>query len=122
MVVFVCALLSASFVGSSVGLLQGPLPLVFVLVAAGDVAMLVRPEAATVIFAFALYMNVPDVSVTSYDVPFVIAAGFVVLPAIPIGSFWLSWRPLLTRTPAVLPLLAFTAVAAQSAVVALAGI
>lgn len=118
LLIFLIAVMSASAIGASVGLLQSPVPLAAVLVAIGGAAMMIRPEVATIVFAFALYVNAPDISVAFYGVPFAIAAGFVLLLAIPIVSFWRREKALLTRTPALLPLLAFSAAAILSTLLA----
>lgn len=111
----IAAIAVAVGIGTAIGLTQSVLPLVVLVTGLGVIAIALRPELATVLFAFALYLNLPDVAVAFHDVPFAVGAGFVGLLAIPLAVWWLRTGAIVTWTAGLLPLLAFAGVALASA-------
>ena len=81
-VVVVCLALGAAV---ATAILDSPLPMLLLLVAALAVALLGRPEIATPIFAFVFYLNLPTLATRFHGVPTLVAVLFgliLVLPAL----------------------------------------
>ncbi len=64
----------------------GPFPvLALILAATAAVAMLARPDTATLVTAFLLYTNVPAILTKEHGMPEALAGAFILLLAVPIG-------------------------------------
>lgn len=111
--------LACTGVAAGVGLASalGPtaLPLAGALFVGLAIAMLVWPEAATLTFVFALYLNVPVVAITFYGVPSLMAAASLLLLALPLAGYLLRRQPLLIA-PALPYMLLLLAAAILSAI------
>jgi len=91
----------------SVAAVGGTLPLVLLAGLAVGVVMLQRPDIATPVFLFVLYLNLPVIATQFYGVPPFIAAAFAMILLVPFGSHVLLRREPLVVTPALWFLLAF---------------
>ena len=81
-IVVVCLALGTAV---ATAILDSPLPMLLLLVAALGFALLGRPEIATPIFAFVFYLNLPTLATRFHGVPTLVAVLFgliLVLPAL----------------------------------------
>jgi putative inorganic carbon (HCO3(-)) transporter len=109
-------LLCATVGGVIVGLTGSPWPAIAVAVIAIALAMLAFPAAATGIFLFGLYINLPDVAANLYGVPYLIAAGFIGILGLPLLGYLLRRQPLLVA-PALPWMILYLGVLLASALV-----
>ena len=93
----------ALLAGLAVGGTNGPLPIVAMVVLVLGLTLLRWPEAATVVFVFGLYLNIPAVATQFYGVPAVVAAAMIGLLLIPLGQRLMDRDPVIVAP--VLPLL-----------------
>jgi putative inorganic carbon (hco3(-)) transporter len=81
-------------------------------------AVIARPERATVLFAFGVYMNVPVVTASAIGLPPGTAAVFALLLAVPVVVTVVVRREALVVTPALALMIAWLAVLVFSSIVA----
>jgi putative inorganic carbon (HCO3(-)) transporter len=97
------ALVAAAIAGAAIGL-TGSFVATLVLAGAAVLAlMVVAPPLATLVFAFALYINVPAVAVQEHGVPYLLAAAPMALLFIPFAVVVSRRQPIV-----VVPALIFT--------------
>ena len=93
----------ALLAGLAVAGTNGPVPIVVMAAIVLGLGFLRWPEAATVVFIFGLYLNIPAVATNFYGVPALVAAGMVGLLLIPLGQRLIDREPVVVAP--VLPLL-----------------
>jgi putative inorganic carbon (hco3(-)) transporter len=81
-------------------------------------ALLVRPERAAVVFAFASYINLPVILVAAFGLPPGAAAAFALLLAVPVVLAVVVGREALVVTPALVLMIAWLVVLVFSSIVA----
>jgi putative inorganic carbon (hco3(-)) transporter len=95
--------LGIALLGGATLLTGSLLPALMGAAALAGVGLLIWSEAAALIFFFGLYLNVPVVAIRNYGVPFVAAAGFIMILGIPILAHLIRRRPLFL--PPIMPAL-----------------
>lgn len=98
--------LAILLVAAGVALTGTLLPAIAAVFALAVLAMLLRPEAATHLFLFGLYINLPIIAIRYYGVPHLVAAGFIGVLSIPIAAYLIRGRPFLAP-PAFMPMLVY---------------
>lgn len=88
----------------AVALTGSPLPIAALVAVGLCVAVLARPEWATLLFLFTVYLNVPAVATRFHGVPSIVASGSVLILGVPIAAYLVLRRESLVVTPA-LPLM-----------------
>lgn len=105
--------------GLAVAGTTGPVPILVIGAFVVGLALLRWPDAATVVFIFGLYVNIPAVATQFYGVPGLIAAGMVGLLLIPLGQRLMDRTPVIVA-PVLLLLVAYLGVLLLSSAAALA--
>ena len=93
--------LAVALAGGATVISGSMLPVMLGMAALVGVSLLIWSEAASLIFFFGLYLNVPVVAIRHYGVPHLAAAGFIMILAIPIAADIIRRRPLFM--PPVMP-------------------
>jgi O-antigen ligase len=86
------------------------------------IAVLIRPNIATIAVAFLLYSNAPAVAVKFHDVPTMVSAAFLFLLVIPIGYYLLFRHRPIIITPVVPYLVLYLLIQLLSALFAARGV
>jgi putative inorganic carbon (HCO3(-)) transporter len=84
-----------------------PLPILLLMAAGAGLAVLMRPDLATPIFLFGLYMNLPVIATQFHGVPPLIGAAFAMILLLPFGYHLVLRREAVVATPALFFVLAY---------------
>jgi putative inorganic carbon (HCO3(-)) transporter len=106
-VVLNLGLLAAAIAAVAVAAVGAPLPVLVVTGIAVGIVVLQRPDLATPVFLFIMYLNLPVIATQFHGVPPFVAAGAVLILLAPVGYHVLVRQEPIITTPALVFLFAY---------------
>jgi hypothetical protein len=79
------ATVAAIVMAMTIGALDAPVPVVLIGGLVGLLAILQRPDVATPVFLFVMYLNLPVIATQFHGVPAIVAMGAVLVLFVPVG-------------------------------------